>query len=111
MTWVKIDSCPMSRRAAVFFACERTVLSDNDVKAQFLAARTDIEELDCAARALIERHRPELAGCTIHAINYSMDMARWEFLVCHGSLPLTTLYSDLPVRPLVYPREQLTTNA
>ncbi len=82
MKWVKLPLCPPRHVARLAF--RKTALEEgiNHLTPEFA---------ESYFRETIRRVRPELAECTIHAIDFDFMRREWEVLAEHPSLPIVPL--------------------
>lgn len=57
-------------------------------------------EIERAVLQLIERHRPDLAGCILIGIELSLHAMQWRFQVIHNNLPRVSGYGLPPSQNL-----------
>src|SRR3990167_8960661 len=98
MTWIKADH-RFELRIANFYIPVKATLMDK-VAYGFLSRNDPPEVLEQSLISLIIKFRPELTGLNLWAMDFRIDTQRWEFSVCHGSLPVTRDGGRFPCRPL-----------
>ncbi len=70
-------------------------------RVELFAREATPEVLHTALELLIEKHRPELASCSIYYMGYDMGMDCWEIGVEHPALPEHEIYCMAPREKLV----------
>lgn len=58
------------------------------------------EKLEEAVMAVVLLARPELAGCTLYAMNFDIWSQQWEFGIAHGSFAVSMPGEMPPKEPL-----------
>jgi len=111
MSWIKSEYVFHEGRA-VFYVTAKHMLIERAVF-EILKSRDDPSGLENAVSNLIQKYRPELAGCTIYHMTFNAPSNMWEFAVIHPSLPRVGFYEEAPRRPLdpSYERDVLATQA
>lgn len=109
-TWIKATVNFPFRAARLTFSCRYipdllgyTVHGNLAETLKRLESIGAIDTLETILLDLIRQHRPELEGCTLHGISFSLDRMMWEIVVGHGSFHQVQLGDELPSLPLVPP--------
>lgn len=88
-------------RGCIFFISRRAQLVNKAEFSDALDSEIDNEERQRRLQKLVERFRPELAGCIVWAFNFDLMRQEWQIAVQHGSLPSFETAAEPPREPLI----------
>jgi len=101
MTWLKTNH-NFGTRGAMLTITEKQAVIHSAIMGFLRELQGYPDRLEMAVLDLIKKYRPELANCTVTAMEYEVRNGCWCFYVIHPSFP-SSQASELVTMPLVPP--------
>lgn len=86
----------------IFFVTIRDCLSDHSIK-RIVTEDMAVEERKEELQKMVEKYRPDLAGCIVCGLVYQLSEQLWEIAVLHENLPRTPMNEKI-VRERLIPQ-------
>lgn len=98
--WINTDY-EYEPRVARFFLSSRLMVAIAKLDLRGLVGSEEPDVIEKIVYDMIEELRPDLSGCILYQIKYSIHPMRWEFTIFHRSLKPVAMAWNPPLLPLV----------